>query len=374
MRGVKSPSGWPWWSQCPAGPAMVEQLGLTSPSSPAAAEGSVAHILADSLLSGRVESLAAFRGTTYDHEGVLVSITPEMVEHVYGYMEFLSDMQGEALTEVKLSIGDWLQEPGVSGTADAVIVYPLTETVTIVDLKYGLNPVTDTGQLRIYALAFIKAIKDSEWENPTFCFRIYQPRINNHIAEYLTLEELESWATNVLTPAVNCVEDARRQIKPEHFNPHEATCKYCPAKAYCPALQQLVTHAVYDSPLSLTTQPYPNPLPLRTMDIHQLSHAAAAVPLIKQWCDAVMRRLEEEVIQNGREVPGFVKVLGREGNRQWDMGADHHVINTLGEAAREWKLISPTKAEKLASPDQWDALKPYVIRKPAEYVVKPRKS
>jgi hypothetical protein len=89
-----------------------------------------------------------------------------------------------------------------------------------------------------------------------------------------------------------------------------------------------------------------------------LADAMAATDLVEQWLRAVRGEVERRLMQ-GHDVPGWKLVAGRKGARQWtDTSAvEAALVEALGGAAYEKKILSPAQAEKaLRKSPHWDGL------------------
>ena len=146
---ILSPSAAERWCKCPASVAMC--LDLPDESSPFALEGSVAHAVAESVLTGRAYKAPA--------GGEKIDPAP-FYDQVKPYTEFveLRSVRDKTplppfpvrLIEQRLD-ASWLA-PGCFGTSDAVII--ANACIPIVDLKFGPGvrvSARNNLQLAIYA-------------------------------------------------------------------------------------------------------------------------------------------------------------------------------------------------------------------------------
>jgi hypothetical protein len=136
------------------------------------------------------------------------------------------------------------------------------------------------------------------------------------------------------------------------LEPGESQCRWCRAKATCPALAQRVTD-------EFEAVPAPN-----AETDARLAQAMGNVELIEGWCKAVRAETERRLLA-GQPVPGFKLVEGRRGARKW---ADEKEVEAALKSMRlrddqmyDFSLISPTSAEKLhktgtIGPRQWPKL------------------
>lgn len=153
--------------------------------------------------------------------------------------------------------------------------------------------------------------------------------------------------------------------RPGDLKPGEKQCKFCKAKASCPALLAHVQDAVgadfddLDADV-IKTSPM-------GMGENSLGVALAAVPLIEDWCKAVRAKAESELLA-GRKVAGFKLVQGRSGHRKWsDEAAVEKQLRKLvgAKGAFDMSLISPAQAEKKLKANKigWEKLKALISQK-----------
>ena len=144
--------------------------------------------------------------------------------------------------------------------------------------------------------------------------------------------------------------------------PGEKQCRFCKAKATCPALRAEVTEVVSGS---ATLDEFLTP-DMATGD-NYLSVAMSKVGLVEDWCKAVRAEVERRLLA-GQTVDGFKLVEGRRGNRKWSSDAE---VEALFKSFRlrqdemyDYSLISPTKAEKLLkdTPKRWEKAEALISR------------
>ena len=190
---------------------------------------------------------------------------------------------------------------------------------------------------------------------------ICQPRINH----------LDIWDTDIgwiekLTSEVGIAVRRSQEAAPE-FVPGGKQCKFCKAKAACPALTSHVMTVIADDFVDLEKDIKPQIANAkeRTVDNALLGNLMSSLDLIEDWCKAIRGRTETELFA-GKDVPGYKLVEGRRGSRRWN---DANGVEALMKSMRiktdvmyDRTLISPTTAEKLAKsgdigPRQWPQLK-----------------
>lgn len=371
-----SPSGAHRWMACPG--SVVLEADFPDQSSSYAREGTVAHDLAARVLEWDTYAAQTFVGQTVvvdDHgEKVEWLVTQEMADYVDDYVKLVRELaQGKTLlVESKVPIGHLTGEERATGTSDAVIIDGANRNLSIVDLKYGMGvrvEATDNPQLMMYALGALE-LYGVLCDFDTVSMYIHMPRLN-YVGEcHMTTEDLLKFAKNVRTEAgyVRLAESldmtADDDIVRSLFNPGEKQCRFCKAKATCPALRAEVTEIVGGS---ATLEDFMPEVPDMQTGDNYLSMAMAKVGLVEDWCKGVRAEVERRLLA-GQKVDGFKLVEGRRGNRKW---ADEAEVEALFKSFRlkaddmyDKTLISPTKAEKLfkSNPKRWEKVEAMTSR------------
>lgn len=359
-----SPSGAHRWMACPG--SVTLEADIPDSSSAYAREGTAAHELAAMVLEDSGSYASDYVGKKIafnDHgEDVLWLITKDMAKYVDDYVKFVRERAtGKSLhVECKLSIGHITGEDGATGTSDVVIIDIPNKTIEVIDLKYGMGvrvDADDNPQLQLYALGAIEEyILVSDFERVGMV--IHMPRLN-HVSEWeIPVSELLRFGGEARHAA-----DTVRWEEPT-FNPGEKQCRFCKAKAVCPALRAEVTEIVGGAatldeftPQAVDSQTGDNYLPV----------AMSKVGMVEDWCKAVRAEVERRLLA-GQIVDGYKLVEGRRGNRAWsDEGAVEQLFKSFRlrqEEMYDFKLISATKAEKLLkeNPKRWAKAEQLITR------------
>jgi hypothetical protein len=311
-----------------------------------------------------------------------------MLEPVAEYLDLVRSIVmatgGDLFVEQQLSIEHLTGEAGATGTTDAVILAP--PAIYTIDLKYGRgDPVSAEGnpQTRIYTLSAVKEF-DILGDFTTAHMLISQPRLSaTPSEEVMSIDDLIKWGDDVVKPAafhalqVLYKEDPGAYI--HHLNATEKACRWCRAKAKCPAASKLVRGAV----LGDVTADFDDLTAVKTVvaeyDDLSLSEKMKACDMIEEWITAVRARVGTELLA-GRGVPGYKLVQGRRGPRKWASPEEAEATlkqMRLKEAEMyDWTLISPTTAEKLAKagtigPRQWPKLQSIITQSEGKIHVAP---
>jgi len=334
-----SPSGAHRWMRCPASPAL--EAPYPDDSSPYAAEGTLAHLLASEELDG-TKPAAERIGEKHTIDGFDFVVDKVMVAHVEDYVKLVREYaEGGILRVEELLLIDQLTgETDAIGTSDAVIIHAAEKRLTVIDLKYGMGVkvmAKDNEQAMMYALGALECYEPLA-DFTDVCMVIHQPRLNSVSEHWIRVDDLLAFAKKVRSSA-----EATRNDKAEPV-PGEKQCKFCKAKPSCPALQAIVDE---------TTDEIATADDFADLGDNALSIAMGRVDLIEQWCKSIRAEVERRLTK-GLDVTGYKLVEGRKGNRAWSDAKDAQdrlsAVLKRDEMYEE-KFISPATAEKLLKKD-----------------------
>ena len=353
-----SPSGAHRWMACPGSVAL--EAAFPDQSSAYAAEGTLAHTLASEHLDGSGLHPSQRIGEVHEVDGFMFTVDAAMAAYVDDYCRLVQEYAdgGLLLVEQRVPIEHVTGETGATGTSDAIAVHTAKRMLYVVDLKYGMGVRVDAGdnpQLMMYALGAMEQCEPLG-EFDQVCMVIHQPRLNHVSEHWIYFGDL--WAFK--RRAAEAAELTRQPDAP--LVPGEKQCRFCKAKATCPALRAEVTEVVSGS---ATLDEFLTP-DMTTGD-NYLSVAMSKVGLVEDWCKAVRAEVERRLLA-GQTVDGFKLVEGRRGNRKWSNDAE---VEALFKSFRlrqdemyDYSLISPTKAEKLLkdTPKRWEKAEALISR------------
>jgi hypothetical protein len=360
---IISPSGFYKIELCRGSLAM--EHGLQDSSSYAADQGSAAHDLASRVLQDTVDNGDEARAAdTYLGDEIEIgertfTVDEEMAQSVQEFVDLVMSLAGpgaDILVEQKLIHGPLMgvtKEQGF-GRGDAVILDYATDTIIVVDLKYGKGIkvfAKQNSQCKSYGLGAYRRYEHMhDWQNVKMV--IHQPRIDHTDPWECSLEELLAWAQYEATPiaheALRLLDErkATGEMPPSQLLvPGEKQCTFCKAAANnaCPALDKEVGGITG----SATDDDFADERKIKQLANGGLGYALSKVGLVEIWARGVRAEVERRLFA-GEDVPGYKIVTGKEGNRKWvdPKAAEVALRNVLGDNIHDHKLISPTTAEK----------------------------
>jgi hypothetical protein len=368
-----SPSGAHRWMRC-AGSLYLESAFPRS-SSKFADEGTAAHELAAWALESGNDA-AAYIGRIIDVDGNEFVVDADMASHIQVYLDNVREfaIDSQLLVEQRVEFSEHVGVPESFGTSDTVILKG-TE-IQVHDLKYGKGVKVDAEQneqLMLYALGALSEF-GMLGDFDRVVMVIHQPRLG-HVSEWsCTVAELLEFAKTAKKAAGVCIDIiATEIIGNEDLTPGEKQCRFCKAKATCPALARQVEQTVGADFEDIEVTKTRVTLFKEDAEFIKPSVIAShleAVDLIEDWCKAVRAEAERRLL-DGQDVPGFKLVEGRRGSRKWtnevEAEATLKSMRVKHDAMYDYSLISPTTAEKLAKaevlgPRQWSALQSFITQ------------
>jgi hypothetical protein len=346
---------------CPGALALCAKA-PQQPESEAAAWGTACHTVSeDCLREGR--DPAEWIGRVVRTKEHAIEVDEEMADTARFYVDYVRDnmrpIGAELTVEQRFSLAALNPPFDAGGTADAVIYMPLGRLLEVIDLKGGRGVVVEAEgnkQLRTYALGAMLAHPGRAIDNVTVT--IVQPRAGRDAvrSETFHVADLVEWAADLLdamkasaaamaayatvTGGVSMDEWSEANLRAgEH-------CRFCPARAICPAQEKAALEAVgvwfddLDKPRLRNT---PDEL-----DPERLARVLDAAGMIEDWLNAV-RALAHNLAEAGTEIPGYI-LVEKIGRRRWKDEAAAEVAFAQAELpddiTHETKLRSIAQIEK----------------------------
>ncbi|MBU9378729.1 DUF2800 domain-containing protein [Burkholderia gladioli] len=410
-----SPSSAYTWIECAASTAA--QIGQPDGSSEYADEGTAAHELgrwcltenrdAEAYLGkiipvGTVTRRDEATGEPVTEPRRQFEVDEEMAEAVQLYVDAvrarlaalkLAGASVELLVEQRLLIEHITGEPDARGTSDCVIIATWPDgraELEVRDLKYGRG-VEVSAERNYQAMVYAHAALYEHGEFADFQrvnIVIHQPRIKDAPSEWATTPaELDAWVDETARPAAQramLYVGSESPLVLSDFNPGEKQCKFCKAKAVCPALAAHVEATIgedFETVGGCLTRGVDagaaDPRHVDLLDNERLGLIYGSLDLIDSWMKAVRGRIEHELLQ-AHPVPGVKLVAGRRGARAW---SDPEAAEALLKSMRlkqdqmyNFKLISPTQADKLLrqdSPRRWKKVEAQIVQRDGRPSVAP---
>lgn len=330
-----------WWN-CPGSVALCRTV-PKAPQSENAAEGTAAHEVLERCLKQYLVDQTFLN--PFDMVGLEIlgfEVTDEMAEAISLVIDVVKaelHKGGELLVETKIDIITGT----VGGTLDIAIIRPFEEII-VIDFKYGRGVIVsamDNKQMLLYLLGL--AI---QYGCPKAKLGIIQPRVQSG-------EPVSFW---------DVPEDYLEAFQPELMRHIEMTkdpaalqiagswCRWCDAKAVCPALRKDLGTAL--APVQNHTLVFPD---VKALTMENIVKVLDYKERIEKWLDAVCAHAFE-IAFNGGEVPGY-ELAKKRANRQWK---DEKEVLTkfadLGDAIVTVKVKSPAQLEKIVPKDRFEEI------------------
>lgn len=312
----------------------------------------------------------------------------DMLAMAIEYADYVRSLQGDSLwVEQRVSFAAPLGIPADDndgfGTADAIVAKG--SELIVIDLKTGrgvdVSPESNP-QLMAYGLGALELLDGLAGDFDSVRLVIVQPPAGGVKEWVISKADLLAWAAGPGRQGVikvrlaqstypDAVNGADGGWGGQYLRPTEKGCKFCPAKATCPALRDEVVTTINGTTIAPAT---PDEFLEELSDASTklgvdsddtaawVSAALSKVDLIEDWCKAIRAEAERRLLA-GEPVPGFKVVQGKKGNRAWSDAAATEALfketfRLKVEEMYDLKLISPTSAEKLhkagtIGPRQW---------------------
>jgi hypothetical protein len=282
-----------------------------------------------------------------------------------GYLDHLRAYAVDATLQVEqeVSLTWYTGNPADTGTADAICLRQDRELI-IGDLKFGMGVEVSPDNNRqemIYAISYIKEHQLEE-EYDTIRLVIFQPRTGDgKPKEWVTsMASLLAFGEEVKKTAAKIIYAEKKNIELP-LVPSEKACRFCKAKATCPALAKYVGEAMAEGFENLDEQIVDGVTITRA---EMLGRAMDRIDLIEIYMKGVQSAVEIELLA-GKPVVGvdgpYKLVQGKKGARKWSSNEEAEALlktqfRLKNEEVYDFSLKSPTSMEKILakdSPGRW---------------------
>lgn len=353
-----SASGAHRWLVCTPSARLEEQFPEDREASSYAAEGTLAHELAETELlflldKIKLDDYVAQKNRIAESK----FYSADMVDEVGKYVDYVrdawkgakqADKFAEIFIEDRLDLTAYIPEG--FGTNDVVIISG--STLAVIDLKYGKGvrvKADENPQLGLYALGALEK-HGFNYGIETVSMTIHQPRLNS-VSVYTTeAKELEDWGELTVRPkAKQAFEGAGEYVPGDH-------CHFCKAAPRCRALAE--------KNLELAKYEFAEP---STLTDEELVSIYEKIDLLDKWAGKVSSYILSEAL-GGKPWPGLKLVEGRSVRQIADENAVKASLEAAGLAPDKFmnfKLKGITDLTKLLGKADFDA----VVGK---YIIKPQ--
>lgn len=303
-----SPSATDRWITCPGSVTLTEQLQIKSSGhSIYSAEGTTTHAIAEMALrlkyieredpTAMLEEALEHRWLHYAEglgEFAKNAVTDDMIWQVKVYMDAVA-----AIVEPQDTV--WIEHrvfmnPALYGTVDLLVIKPSGD-VYLIDLKTGAGKevsAENNQQLLTYAACFAAEsdnILVKRWHlvivQPPF-----EPAISSH---QVTPKAVKAHGAELLEVLYKVEHGIAGRVTGDH-------CRWCPARAACPTLQEMARDAATRSYEGISPEGWDVLLKLAVR--------------LEPWCKAVKERAQAAA-EGGAEIPNW-KLVQKFGRTTWD--------------------------------------------------------
>jgi hypothetical protein len=225
----------------------------------------------------------------------------------------------------------------------------------------------------IYALAALEAF-DFVGNFKRVRLVIRQPRIDHVSTWEIPVKELVETELPYIRERAKAALAVFERGAPleSDFHPCDKACRFCRASGNCKAQLDRAMRSVIedfediDDTTSVKLEAEIEEV--KKYGVNRLTDLMALVPLFKELCKAVERRLQT-AIMNGEKIEGWKLVEGRKGNAKWkDEEELLKVLTSLRIPQKDYHVdafVSPTAAKKKwekARPGWWKRLSAVITR------------
>ncbi|OKL48815.1 nuclease [Boudabousia liubingyangii] len=335
------------WLHCT--PSALLEADLPDQESAAAAEGTVAHALAEHKLRRALHQKPNLRPDSELVDG-------QMEEHTDDYVSFVLEQLAQArqscpdskvMIEQRLDYSTWV--PGGFGTGDCVIVSE--PTAHVIDFKYGQGvqvDARDNPQMKLYALGALHMFAHL-WDIKSVAMTIFQPRRQNVSTWTISVPELYRWAKKDLVHAAELAAAGGGQFCPGSW------CRFCKLAPTC--------RARANHQLDLARYEFRQ---AATLTDAEVADVLTRIPELTKWASDVQAHALSQALDHGKHYPGFKVVAGRSVRKYTDEDAVAKAAQDAGYTEiYKQSLLPVTAMEKLMGKKTFNNILAELITKPA---------
>ena len=345
------------WLACPPS-AMWETSFPETGSSEAAAEGTLAHAIAETHLRQRLEGNGIATPLQFQADPLYKAA---MEEYVGVYEDYVLAALTEAqqttpdarlVLEQKVDFTDWV--PDGWGTADAVLISD--DLLQVFDLKYGKGvPVDAVGnpQIRLYALGAYLDYQNL-YDIKKIRVHIIQPRLDSISSEDLTVEALLAWADKEVKPRAQEAAAGKGAFKAGDH------CRFCRCKNVCRTYAEKQLELARIAFTETGEERSPNELsPAEIGDI------LSRVDELTRWAKSVKDWALDQATSGEMVFPGWKIVAGRSNRIITDKTAAAELLEKAGFVPSDlYELKTLTALEEVAGKKKLGEILGELIVKP----------
>lgn len=308
------------WLNCP-GSVFLARTVPTPKTSEAAAEGTLAHEIAEALLEGFL--MFKLNGDASLYPADTRAYDPVMVEHINSYVEAVwENILEQSITnkawglEEKFEINEKL---GMFGSIDFWAIYLDDRghrVGAVCDFKYGFGYVDHkkNAQLAFYAVALRNFARSKGKDLDEVRAVIYQPRClqgDPYREVKFTAKQLANWEEKFLKVAHQVLVAKKESYKTGDW------CKWCPAQAVCPKYQEVLKKETELDLVKLDEVTLPEPRKMTDEQLKKIIIYQSDLIAFVHACVAygVNRHI------TGQPLPGM-KLVGSKPRRIWKDNQD----------------------------------------------------
>lgn len=350
---------------CPGALALTDDMPETT--SEAADWGTACHQIAEKCLRGNGPA-DRYLGTTEKGKSHSFEVDDEMAETAQTYVDYVvavidSDPDAQCWIEQNFTLASLKPPFEAGGTADAVVYLPKAKTLEVIDLKGGRGHVVEAignPQGRTYALGAMLAHQGLDVDRVKVT--IVQPRAPHKDGRIRSDEfhvaDLIEWTADLMAAMKrSAAATAEHPSNPDGSGIAISTwaakwlkpgdhCKFCKAKATCPAVEKAALDAVgiwfddLDQPRLANAMSGDDPV--------QLARDLDMLDMIEGWCNA-RRERAHMLAESGVDIPNYV-LVPKQGREKWMDDVEPKVL-----AAAKSAGLAPAKylnPGKLRTPKQ----------------------